>query len=109
MDTLLLSTLIKLRPVKRLHGDEVTDAALNEASKVINLQFGSEISCADIIIRLELLRVRFQTFNEVVDTPGVRWDLDEKIIVADEATWKFIFRVCHRRIASLVLNVSYHA
>ena len=59
MDTLLLSTLIKLRPVKGSNGDAVTDVALNEASKVINLRLGNDITCADIVIRLELLRVRF--------------------------------------------------
>ncbi|KAG6424549.1 hypothetical protein SASPL_114967 [Salvia splendens] len=65
MDTLLLSTVIKLRAGSSSNDDSVTDAALNEACK---------------------------TFKEVVSTSGVRWDLDEKLIVADGATWKFIFR-----------------
>ncbi|KAG6433717.1 hypothetical protein SASPL_105332 [Salvia splendens] len=92
MDTLLLSTVIKLRTGSRSNDDYLTDTVLNEACKVINLHFATEITCADTVSRLELLRVRCQTFNEVVSTPGVRWDLDEKLIVADDATWKFIFR-----------------
>ncbi|KAG6412167.1 hypothetical protein SASPL_124837 [Salvia splendens] len=92
MDTLLLSTMIKLRTRSRSNDDYLTDTVLNEACKVINLRFATEITCADTVSCLELLRVRHQNFNEVVSTPGVRWDLDEKLIVADDATWKFIFR-----------------
>ncbi|KAG6399623.1 hypothetical protein SASPL_141104 [Salvia splendens] len=91
MDTLLLSTMIKLRTVSRSNDDTMSDMVLNKARKVIKLRFGSEITCADIVIRLELLRVRYQTFNDIVGTPGVRWNLDEKIIVADEATWMLYF------------------
>ncbi|XP_042006451.1 uncharacterized protein LOC121755240 [Salvia splendens] len=92
MDTLLLSIVIKLRTNSSSTDDYVTDSVLNEACKVINLRFATAITCADIVSRLELLRVRHQTFNEVVSTPGVSWDLDEKRIIADEETWKFIFR-----------------
>ncbi|KAG6436360.1 hypothetical protein SASPL_101256 [Salvia splendens] len=92
MDTLLLSTVIKLRTGSSSTDDFVTDSVLNEACKLINLRFATKITCADVVSRLELLRVRHQTFNEVVTTPGVRWDLDEKLIVADEETLKFIFR-----------------
>ncbi|KAG6424964.1 hypothetical protein SASPL_115387 [Salvia splendens] len=92
MDTLLLSTLIKLRIGSRSNDDSVTDAMLNKACEVINIRFAAELTCADVVSRLELLRVRYQTFNEVISTPGVRWDLDEKLIVADDATWKLIFR-----------------
>ncbi|KAG6403669.1 hypothetical protein SASPL_135897 [Salvia splendens] len=92
MDTLLLSTMIKLRIGSRSKDDSVTDAMLNEACEVINLRFAAELTCADVVSRLELLWVRYQTFNEVISTPGVRWDLDEKLIVADDTTWKLIFR-----------------
>ncbi|KAG6425276.1 hypothetical protein SASPL_115704 [Salvia splendens] len=92
MDTLLLSTVIKVRPSRSSADDFVTDAVLNHACMVINNCFTTTITCADIVSRLELLRVRLQTFNEVVRTPGVRWDLDEKRIIADNETWKFIFR-----------------
>ncbi|KAG6388650.1 hypothetical protein SASPL_150082 [Salvia splendens] len=84
MDTLLLSIVIKLRTGSRSNDDYLTDTVLNEACKVI--------TCPDTVSRLELLRVRHQTFNEVVNTPRVCWDLDEKLIVADDETWKFIFR-----------------
>ncbi|KAG6406518.1 hypothetical protein SASPL_134122 [Salvia splendens] len=91
MDTLLLSTVITLRNSSASCDDGVTNSVLNEACKVINLRFPTAITCADIVSRLELLRVRLQTFNEVVSTPGVRWDLDEKWFVADNESWKFIF------------------
>ncbi|KAL1568461.1 hypothetical protein AAHA92_00076 [Salvia divinorum] len=92
MDTLLLSTMTRLHNVQCLNDESVSDAVLDEARTGINLYFGSEITCADIVIRLELLKVRYNTFKEVVATPGVLWDLDEKIIIADDLTWKFIFR-----------------
>ncbi|KAG6400976.1 hypothetical protein SASPL_137821 [Salvia splendens] len=92
MDKLLLSTMIKLKTIFSSTDDSVSPSVLNEACKVINLRFEPTITCADVVSRLELLRVRHKTFDEVVSTPGVRWDLDEKIIIADEETWKFMFR-----------------
>ncbi|KAG6410395.1 hypothetical protein SASPL_120876 [Salvia splendens] len=80
MDTLLLSTVIKMRAGRASNDDSVTEAELNEACKVIKLRFSTEITCADVVSRLELLRVRYETFNKVVSTPGVRWDLDDKLI-----------------------------
>ncbi|KAG6427377.1 hypothetical protein SASPL_111620 [Salvia splendens] len=92
MDTLLLSTVIKMRAGRASNDDSVTEAELNEACKVIKLRFSTEITCADVVSRLELLRVRYEMFNKVVSTPGVRWDLDDKLIVADESTWMFMFQ-----------------
>ncbi|KAG6397763.1 hypothetical protein SASPL_144224 [Salvia splendens] len=89
---ILLSIMIELHTVSLSNDDFMTNTVLNEAGMVINLCFGSEITCVDIVILLELLRVRYQTFKGVVGTTGVRWDLDDKIIVADDPTWKFIFR-----------------
>ncbi|KAG6391244.1 hypothetical protein SASPL_148997 [Salvia splendens] len=92
MDTVLLSILIKRRTSIAATDDSVADTVLNEACKVINNRFATSINCADVVSRLELLRLRHKTFNEVVRIPGVRWAHDEKRIIADEETWKFIFR-----------------
>ncbi|KAG6434675.1 hypothetical protein SASPL_106315 [Salvia splendens] len=92
MDTLLLATVSKMRTSIASTDDMVSDSVLHEACKVINQHFGNAITCADVVSRLELLRVRHKTFNEILSTPGVRWDLDEKHIVADDETWKIIFR-----------------
>ncbi|KAG6399802.1 hypothetical protein SASPL_141287 [Salvia splendens] len=107
MDTLLFSTMIKLHKVRHSNDESVPDAVLDEARTVFNLRFGSEITCADIMICVELLKVRFHTIKEVVATPGVCWDLDKRITVADDQTWKFIFRLIVIT-DSIIPNAPYH-
>ncbi|KAL1553428.1 hypothetical protein AAHA92_14107 [Salvia divinorum] len=92
MDTMLLSNVLKLSKGWRSNEVTVGKTVLVEVCKVINDHFRSELTCGDLAIRLELLKVRYNTFKEVVATPGVQWDLDEKMILADDSTWKFIFQ-----------------
>ena len=94
MDSMLLRTLIDKKKNWLGWVDAcVPKYVLRLAVRLINSQFGSDLNCSDITLRLKLLKQRYETFNEVVATHGVRWDFFNKVVHADEAIWQAIFKV----------------
>ncbi|KAL1534100.1 hypothetical protein AAHA92_31499 [Salvia divinorum] len=91
IDSLLVSTLIEKKNDHRWDDASVPDYVLREVRKVINSRFGSELTCGDLVVRLKLLKHRYNTFKDVVATHGVHWNFIDKLIIANESTWKLIF------------------
>ncbi|KAL1559251.1 hypothetical protein AAHA92_09612 [Salvia divinorum] len=59
----------------------------NQASQV-----GCELTNAELSSWLKVLKYRYNTFKEVVGTHGVRWDVHNNFVVADEEMWKKMFK-----------------
>ncbi|KAL1550735.1 hypothetical protein AAHA92_18663 [Salvia divinorum] len=92
MDKILLSTIIKLNHCSGWDGIVVHETVLLEAGKIILGQVGCELTNAELSSRLKVLKSRYNTFKEVVNTHGVRWDVDNNFVVADEEMWKKMFK-----------------
>ncbi|KAL1560097.1 hypothetical protein AAHA92_10358 [Salvia divinorum] len=93
MDTLLLSTMIKMKNDRGWNGASVPYEVFHNVRKVINPRFGVALTCEDLAIRLKLLEARYNTFKYVVATHGVRqWRIHLRIVAADDSTWKLIFQ-----------------
>lgn len=68
---------------------------------VINPPFGSELSTDDISTRVHFLKARYSTFKKVTRTDGAYWNMKDKVVIADDSTWKLIFKVRILHLASL--------
>lgn len=93
VDNLLLSNVIRMRGVHPWEGNNIPDAVIAEAATSINQAIGGEFTITDLNIRLKVLEECFTTFNKVVATAGVHWNMPDKIIEADDEVWKTIFQV----------------
>lgn len=92
MDTLLLSTMVNMRG-GREWGDECgSEEVLRILRGVINPPFGAGLSTDDISIQVKFMNAWFLTFKKVVKTNGAYWNMKDKIVSADEPTWKLIFQ-----------------
>ncbi|KAG6434542.1 hypothetical protein SASPL_106180 [Salvia splendens] len=92
MDTLLLSTLINLRNGREWEDAHVPEKGLCNVCGVINHPFGADLSSEEISVRVKVLKARYIMFKKVVATNGVPWNMEDKVVVADDTTWKAIFQ-----------------
>ncbi|KAG6387389.1 hypothetical protein SASPL_152576 [Salvia splendens] len=90
MDSQLLLTLINLRSDHDWEDGNVPDEVLNNVRAMINHPFGAELSSDDISARVKMLEARYSLFKKVVGTNGVQWNMEERVVIADELTWKII-------------------
>ena len=65
---------------------------LRSVRGVINPPFGADLTSEDIALRVRQLNGRYITYKKVVATNGVYWNMKDKVVVADESTWKLIFQ-----------------
>lgn len=93
MDTLLLSTLITLRSGREWDALNLSHEMLNNVCAVLNPPFGAFLSTVDVSDRLKHLNDRYRRFKKVVRTPRVQWNQVDKVVTADDHTWKQIIEV----------------
>ncbi|KAL1563579.1 hypothetical protein AAHA92_06029 [Salvia divinorum] len=94
LDRLLLSTVLRIKGRQPWAGNAVPESVMYEAMKsIIKEGDASEICINDIKVRLDELKARYTTFNELVATRGVQWDHDSNVVIADdEIVWRKILK-----------------
>ena len=98
MDTLLLSTLITLRSGREWKSGKLPNEVINNVRAVVNHPFGAELSSDDISARVQQLRGRYLLFKKVVGTHGVQWNMLDRVVAAEDSTWKIIIEVCETKV-----------
>ncbi|KAG6401356.1 hypothetical protein SASPL_138210 [Salvia splendens] len=63
------------------------------AASEIGSQVGVQFNEAELAIRVKIMSIRYRTFKEVVNHPGMYWDKREICIFADGCVWtKFLLK-----------------
>ena len=93
MDAMLLSTLITLRNGRQWEDANVPDDVLRNVCAVINHPFGVELTTDDLSVRVKLLKARYRRFKKLVQSDGVQWNTEDRLVIASDSTWKLIFQV----------------
>lgn len=93
MDAMLLSTLITLRRGQEWEDANVPDEVLGNVRVVLNHPFGVDLTTNDIAVRLKLLKARYRRFKKLVNTDGVQWIPQDRVVSAADSTWKLVFQV----------------
>lgn len=93
MDAMLLSTLITLRRGQEWEDANVPDEVLGNVRVVLNHPFGVDLTTNDIAVRLKLLKARYRQFKKLVNTGGVQWIPQDRVVSAADSTWKLVFQV----------------
>ncbi|KAL1564145.1 hypothetical protein AAHA92_06533 [Salvia divinorum] len=91
-DNLLLSNIIRMRGARPWQGNTIPDSVVLEAAAAINQEIGGQLTVTDLNIWLKVLRERYTTFNQLVTTKGVYWDIPYHVVLAAEEVWKKIFQ-----------------
>ena len=100
MDTLLLSTMVNMRGGWEWDDDCGSEEVLHILRGVINPPFGAELSTED---RVKLMKARHLTFKKVVRTNEAYWKMKDKVVSADESTWKLIFQARINPLVNILL------
>ncbi|KAL1545563.1 hypothetical protein AAHA92_22272 [Salvia divinorum] len=92
IDIILVDTIISLKRETRWTLHEFPSWFLLTAVQEIEINIGVLFSEVDLCDRLEVLRVRYRTFKEVLGHCGAYWDMPSKCVIANNALWGKIFK-----------------
>lgn len=93
LDAHLLLALTHLKETYQWEGEFIPQVAINEASKILARENAVQLTCDELSTRLQVLKQRYDTFNEVVATNGATWVVKHEIVVASEEVWSEILKV----------------
>ncbi|KAK4422008.1 hypothetical protein Salat_2151500, partial [Sesamum alatum] len=79
--------------------------SLNYACRLVNVVFNFNFKYIVFKRRLERLRLRYNTFRTMLDTPGVVWDRQSNIILAEDNVWNNLVMVRMVTLKSQVTKV----
>ncbi|KAL1564635.1 hypothetical protein AAHA92_06951 [Salvia divinorum] len=92
LDRKLLSTVIRLKETNPWEGAIIPQVEITEASKIIAGEHDIQLTCDELSTLLEVLKARYNTFNEVLATSGVTWKINANLVVATEEVWSQILK-----------------
>ncbi|KAL1564082.1 hypothetical protein AAHA92_06485 [Salvia divinorum] len=91
VDKKLLSTMVCIKGDQKWEGQLIPEVVLVQSAETMKHDLGVEMSTDEPKLRLNTLKERYMTFNEIVSTRGATWDVHHNVIVASEEVWKKIF------------------
>ena len=93
LDAQLLLALTRVKETYPWEDEFIPQVAINEASKILARENAVHFRADELSTRLQVLKKRHDTFNEVVATNGATWDVKHEIVVAREEVWSDILKV----------------
>ncbi|CDP09648.1 unnamed protein product [Coffea canephora] len=74
-------------------GENIKPATYDAAVRAVNENFGLELNKHHVKNRLKTLKKQYAVLSEIVGRKGFKWDKAQKMVIANDATWKEYIKV----------------